>query len=119
MNPADPTKFKALTYDERGVAIQVDDEGGLGRTTYGVDADRRLTSITRSRSASVSDTWTLVTTWIGELFSVTDPDGKALVTRYDDLGRLVRQVSPDQMETRNSYTPLRRVATSARLAQTR
>src|SRR5262249_44723358 len=46
-------------------------------------------------------------------------DSKVLISKYDDLGRTVRQISPDQMETNNSYTPLRQLSTSSRLSQTR
>src|SRR5262249_19759761 len=65
-----------------------------------------------------TDTWTMVTNWLGRVFSLTDPDNKVLVSKYDDLGRMVRQISPDQMETNNSYTPLRQLSTSSRLSQT-
>src|SRR5262249_33453322 len=46
INPVDLSKFKALTYDERGVMTRVDDEGGLGKTTYAVDPDPRRASTT-------------------------------------------------------------------------
>lgn len=119
MNPADPTKYKAMTYDERGELTQVDDEAGLGKTVYAVDALRRLMAVTRYKTATTSDTWTMLRNWFDKVFSVTDPDGKVLQTRYDDLGRMVRYVSPDQtttMFTSNSYTAHRRMSTSSTLS---
>lgn len=114
INPVDPSKLKAFTYDERGVAIEVNDEGNLGKTSLAVDAYYQLTSVTRANATTPPDTWTLLRDQVGNLASLKDPDGKALTTTYDDLGRLVQQQSPDQsaMSVTRSFTARNRVSTT-------
>jgi RHS repeat-associated protein len=107
-NPADVSKLEAFTYDERGVVTEVN-SAGLGQTTFTVNADYRVTSVTRSKTATTSDTWTLVRNWLGNLIAMTDPDSKVLLPVYDDLGRRIRLGSPDHTQQNRSYTESRRV----------
>jgi RHS repeat-associated protein len=120
INPVDVSKHKSLTYDERGVMTRVDDEAGLGRTSFAVDDDYRLTSVTRATSATAADTWGILHDWLGHIRAVIDPDNKLLELSYDDLGRLLKQTSPDQttLQATRSYTPHHRVASATSQSQT-
>jgi RHS repeat-associated protein len=120
-SPVDPSKVETLDYDERGVITAINSEYNLGRTEFDVDANYQVRSVARFNSPNTSDTWRLGHDALGRTTTLTDPDQKALVTTYDDLGRPVRQVSPDQasMNLDRSFTALSRVESETNLMQTR
>ena len=99
INPVDTSKWTGITYDTRGLVSQVDAPSSLGKTVYhrdgGPGADGRVTSVDRYKDASLFDTWNLLYDWIGNQEKVTDGDAKATETVRDDLGRVVKIISPD------------------------
>jgi RHS repeat-associated protein len=119
INPVDTSKLVSLTYDERGIVKEVLAEAGLGKVTLSIDADHHLASVTRAKSATASDTWTLGWGAANNLKTVTDPDGKVITTKYDDAGRLVQMSTPDNtMPRRRTYYPDGSVETDADDMQT-
>ncbi len=101
-NPVDITKSTNLLYDAGGMVNEIDGAGALGKTTFAINADRRITGETRYKDAVNYDTWTLLFDWLGDQAKVTDGDAKATETIRDDAGRIVKIISPDM-----SYPTLR------------
>jgi RHS repeat-associated protein len=95
VNPVDPTKATALVYDAGGMIAEVDGAAGLSKTTYAINNDRRITAENRYKTSTTYDTWSLLYDWLGEQSTVTDGDNKATQSVRDDLGRVVKLVSPD------------------------
>jgi RHS repeat-associated protein len=120
-NPVDPSKVATIDYDQRGVVTALNSEQNLGRTQFEVDDLFQVRSVSRFRTPTVSDKWKLDYDVLGRRTMVTDPDGKALVTTYDDLGRPVRQVSPDEtsMNVDRTFNPLSLVEAETSPMQTR
>ncbi|MGE0550196.1 MAG: hypothetical protein AB7O24_10095 [Kofleriaceae bacterium] len=98
-NPADLSKFTGFVYDSNGELSEVNGAGSLSKIVLHRDstpgADRRVTSVDKYKTASTFDTWNLLYDWIGNQFEVSDPDSKETQTVRDDLGRVVKLVSPD------------------------
>jgi hypothetical protein len=99
VNPANTAKWTGITYDDRGLVSQVDGAGGIGKTVLHRDGlpgrEGRVTSEVRYKDATTFDSWNLLFDWLGNQFRVTDGDTKATETTRDDLGRVVKLVSPD------------------------
>ena len=95
VNPVDTTKLTTLIYDAGGMVSEVDDAGGLGKTTYAINGDRRITGETRYKDSVNADTWTFLFSWMGDQSQYTDGDSKSVQSVQDDLGRMVKIVSPD------------------------
>jgi YD repeat-containing protein len=95
VNPVDPTKATTLVYDAGGMIAEVDGAAGLSKTTYAINNDRRITAENRYKTSTTYDTWSLLYDWLGEQSTVTDGDNKATQSVRDDLGRVVKLVSPD------------------------
>jgi RHS repeat-associated protein len=95
VNPVKTSVSKALVYDARGMVAELDDESGLGKTTYSINADSRITAEQRYKTSSTYDQWTLSYDWLGDQSKVTDGDSKTTQSVRDDLGRYVKLVSPD------------------------
>lgn len=116
-NPVDTSKFTGFVYDDRGDISQVssvDASGSLGKTVYnraGVPGqDNRVTSVDRYKTASLFDTWNLLYDWTGNQSKVTDSDTKSIETVRDDLGRVVKLITPDkQYPTLTVYDNANRV----------
>jgi RHS repeat-associated protein len=100
VNPVNTSTWTGLTYDDRGLVTQVDAAGGLGKTVFNRDGlpgrDGRVTSVDRYNDVSVFDSWNLLYAWLGGQVSVEDGDSKKTETVRDDLGRVVKLVSPDK-----------------------
>lgn len=101
------TRRTSTTYDERSrVLTQTDPLGGV--TTHDYDAVGRLASVVGPRQERVDHEYDAagnrVETRVGEDVVTFD---------YDDMGRVVRQVDPDQGVTRWAYDALgRRTSTT-------
>jgi RHS repeat-associated protein len=99
INPVDTSKFTGLSYDSRGLVSQIDAAGNLGKTVFnrsGVPGQEgRVTSVDRYKTSSLFDSWNLLYDWTGNQEKVTDGDAKATETVRDDLGRVVKLISPD------------------------
>ena len=109
-NPVDST-YKTLDYQSNGILNEVDDESSLGKTTYTLNSDNRITAETRYKTSSTYDSWTLAFDWIGDQSSVTDGDSKVTQSVRDDLGRLVELESPDRYAKYNVYDAAGRLVT--------
>lgn len=90
-----PTAYKTLIYDARGLVQEVDDESSLGKTTYAINADSRITAESHYNTGSTYDTWTIQYDWLGDQSQYTDGDSKTTISIRDDLGRYVALESPD------------------------
>jgi RHS repeat-associated protein len=93
------------TYDEEGRIAGVRDENHTtANTTYAYDPAGRLAVVRQTL-----DTGLITTQYAydvhGHLAAVTDPNGNVTSYRYDDLGRMVRQISPVTAATRYEYDP--------------
>jgi hypothetical protein len=98
LNPAVPSKWTGITYEQGGVLAGITAVGGSGilsRTTWALNADGRVDAEHRFTAGTAFDTWNLLFDWLGHQRQVTD--GQAMVTRSvrDDFGRIVKLESPD------------------------
>jgi RHS repeat-associated protein len=98
VNPVDSSKWTGI-YDSRGLVSEVDGPSSLGKTVLHRDGvpgqEGRVTSVDKYKTPTTFDTWNQLYDWIGNQFQVTDGDSKATQTVRDDLGRVVKLVSPD------------------------
>jgi YD repeat-containing protein len=98
VNPVDSSKWTGI-YDSRGLISEVDEPSSLGKTVFHRDGvpgqEGRVTSVDKYKTPSTFDTWNQLYDWIGNQFQVTDGDSKATQTVRDDLGRVIKLVSPD------------------------
>jgi hypothetical protein len=99
LNPVNPSTWTGVQYDARGLVSQVDAAGNLGKTVFQrtgtAGAEGRVTAVDKYKTSTLFDTWSLVYSWLGEQTAVTDGDSKVTQTVRDDLGRVVKLVSPD------------------------
>ncbi|MFN0250059.1 MAG: hypothetical protein ACKV2T_24460, partial [Kofleriaceae bacterium] len=119
INPVDTSKWTGISYDPRGLVSQVDGAGNIGKTVFhrtgAPGADGRVTSVDKYKTSTAADTWNLLYSWLGAQASVTDGDAKTTTTVRDDLGRVVRFVSPDKNPT---YPTLHAFDSASRLIAT-
>ena len=95
INPTATSTYVNFVYDDRGYVVEVDGESSLSKTVYTINADDRVTAVIRNKTATTTDTWTLINSWLGSQVSVTDGDSKVTGSVRDDFGRVVRTSSPD------------------------
>jgi RHS repeat-associated protein len=95
INPVDVTKWTGLTYDSRGLVTEVAGAGGLSKSAWDYNAEGRVTAEKRYTTSSAFDTWNTLFDWNGNSSQVTDGDAKVIQSVRDDLGRMVKKVSPD------------------------
>ncbi|MCW5803059.1 MAG: hypothetical protein KIT31_11790 [Deltaproteobacteria bacterium] len=99
VNPVDTSKFTGLVYDDRGLLTEVNGAGNLNKTTFGIDADGRVTTVNKYVTSSTYDSWTLSYAFDGDQKGYTDGDSKTTDSVRDDLGRVVRLQTPDMDST--------------------
>ncbi len=103
-NPVNGSYSKAFTYAADGKLSQVEFENGLGKTEWLWDALDRIDAFRRYKTGSTYDTWdSAYAAQFDRPTSVTDDDAKAMQRTWDDLGRLVKVVSPDSGTTLHVY----------------
>jgi len=85
---SDSTPDVALTYDDNGNRLEMQD--GAGAASYTYDLLNRLTTVTRGAQSFTYDYDSG-----GNLLAQTNPDGTILSYTYDDDGRRVSLTGPD------------------------
>ena len=68
-----------------GSPAEVDGEGSLSKSVFTIDADNRVTTVTKNYDASNTDAWTFNYAWPGDQKSYTDGDSKQTQNVRDDL----------------------------------
>ena len=106
IDPTGPgTYYTGYTYDDAGRVTRIDGQNSLSRTdnTFAgaPGRDGRVTSVDEYKTASTSDSWSLLYAWQGQQNQLTDGDSKVTASLHDDLGRMVKQSNPDY--TGNTY----------------
>jgi RHS repeat-associated protein len=85
------------TYDGANNLISVQDERHTAANTmYAYDPANRLASVTQTLSSAPGGQIATAYAYdvLGNLTSVTDPNGNVTLYVYDDFGRMIRQISP-------------------------
>lgn len=116
-NPVSPSYFKALTYNTDGQRDFLTSENGVGKEEVLWDAANRSTTQARYTDAVNHTDWSFAypfsnSTPARRYETVTDPSGKVLTNKYDDMGRVVKVISPDSNTTLYVYDAASRLVTT-------
>jgi YD repeat-containing protein len=95
INPVYTSKYTTLQYDARGLVNEVDGAGSIGKNTYTINADARITGVSRYYTSTSHDDWTLANSWDGILQQITDGESKVINASRDDLARKVKVATVD------------------------
>jgi RHS repeat-associated protein len=96
LNPANTAKKKTLVYKPDGMLESVTGEDTIGKTEWAYDNFNRKDVEKRYKTSSTFDTWDLTPGVQLDLpTKVQDDDTKHIDWVWDDMGRKVKQVTPD------------------------
>jgi RHS repeat-associated protein len=106
INPAQPTKKRTLGYKADGRRASIDNEDSVGRTEWNYDALNRSTAEFRYVSPGTFNTFGLTNCLqVNRRLKLQDDDGKAIDWGWDDMGRNVKQVTPENGASIFVYDP--------------
>lgn len=106
LNPTTASKKKTFTYKADGMLESIAAEDGVGKTEWAYDNFNRTDDEKRYNTASTFDTWNLLPGVQLDLpRQVEDDDNKAVDWVWDDMGRKVKQVTPDNGTSIMVYDP--------------
>ena len=96
LNPADTSKKQTLAYKPDGMLESITGEDAIGKTEWAYDNFNRTDAEKRYNTSSTFDTWDLTPGVQLDLPTrVQDDDAKNIDWVWDDMGRKVKQVTPD------------------------
>ena len=100
----DSTEARYRDYYDDGVPKNYAYENGLGKTEWVYDDLNRTEDVRKYTGTSTYETWSLTPGVQLDLpTQVSDPDSKDIDWTFDDLGRKVKQVTPDAATTYYIY----------------
>jgi YD repeat-containing protein len=106
LNPATASKKKTYTYKADGMIESIVGEDGIGKTEWAYDNFNRTDTEKRYNTSSTFDTWDVLPGIQLDLpRQVEDDDNKAIDWVWDDMGRKVKQVTPDNGTSIKVYDP--------------
>jgi RHS repeat-associated protein len=106
LNPANTSKKKTYAYKADGMLESITNEDAVGKTEWAYDNFNRTEAEKRYNTASTFDTWDLLPGVQLDLpRQVEDDDSKAIDWVWDDMGRKVKQVTPDNGTSIMVYDP--------------